>query len=257
MTQIQTIRIAAAIAALLFFSPLFTPAHAALFGDDEARKGVQDLQTQRAADAKRIEALESRIENQTRVQVDLSSQIEQLRSDIARLRGQIEVLTNDLENAQKRQKDFYVDLDGRLRKLEPPPPPDPSKPPPPPTADEQKAYESGLNLVKTSNYKSAVETFGLFLRTYPNSMLAPSAQYWIGNSYFALRDFKSAIEAQQRVVKTWPQDPKAPDAMLNIASAQTEMKDVRAARATLEELMKVYPQSEAAKLAPERIKRLR
>jgi hypothetical protein len=29
------------------------------------------------------------------------------------------VLTNEIANAQQRQKDFYVDLDARLRKLEP------------------------------------------------------------------------------------------------------------------------------------------
>lgn len=257
MTLFQNTRSAALLAALLTLAPAFVPAHAALFDDEEARKGVRALQDQRAADAKRVDALESRIENQTRVQVDLSSQLEQLKGEIARLRGQIEVLTNDLENAQKRQKDFYVDLDGRLRKVEPPPPPEPGKAPPPPSADEQRAYEAGLNLVKTSNYKSAVEAFAQFLRTYPNSALAPSAQYWVGNSYFALRDFKSAIAAQQRVIELWPQDQKAPDALLNISSAQTELKDVKAARATLEEICKRYPASEACKLAPERIKRLR
>jgi len=252
MMKLQFARLAATAAACLFL----VPAHAALFGDDEARKGVQDLQAQRAADARRIDDLSSRLENQTRIQVDMNSQLEQLKAEIARLRGQLEVLTNDLENAQKRQKDFYVDLDGRLRKIEPPPAPEPGKVVPP-TADEQRVYDSGLNLVKGSNYKSAAETFGQFLRSYPNSQLAPAAQYWLGNSLFALRDFKGAIAAQQRVVEYWPQDSKAPDAMLNISSAQAELKDVRAARATLEDLVKRYPGSDAAKLAPERIKRLR
>ena len=253
MTKLQFASNAAALAALL----ILTPAHAALFDDTEARKAIQQVQTQRAGDVQRIDSLETRMENQTRIQVEMTTQLEQLKAEIARLRGQIEVLTNDLENAQKRQKDFYVDLDTRLRKLEPPPPPDPSKPAPPPTAEEQKAYESGLNLVKTNNYKSAVETFTLFLKTYPNSQLAPSAQYWVGNSYFALRDYKSAIAAQHRVVELWPQDAKAPDALLNISSAQIEMKDNKAARATLEDVCKKYPQSDACKLAQERLKRVR
>ena len=243
----------AAVLAACFFLPT---AHAALFDDAEARKWIKDLEVQRAGDLKRIDALETRTENQARLQADMAAQVEQLKGEIARLRGQIEVLTNDLENAQKRQKDFYVDLDGRLRKVEPPPAPEPGKVVPP-TADEQRVYDSGLNLVKTSNYKSAAETFGQFLRSYPNSQLAPAAQYWQGNSLFALRDFKGAIAAQQRVVEFWPQDPKAPDAMLNISSAWAELKDNRAARATLEDLIRRYPSSDAAKLAPERIKRLR
>jgi len=256
MNKLSLARSAAPALALAAALSVIAPAHAALFDDDQARKGVADLQAQRAADAKRIEALEQRVENQTRIQVDMNTQLEQLKADVARLRGQIEVLTNDLENAQKRQKDFYIDLDSRLRKIEPPPPPDTSKPPPPPTAEEQRAYEAGLNLVKTSNYKSAVESFNQFLRTYPNSALAPSAQYWVGNSYFALRDFKSAITAQQRVLELWPNDAKAPDAMLNISSAQTELKDVKGARATLETLCSRYAQSEACKIGADRLKRL-
>src|SRR5262249_58723639 len=49
---------------------------------------------------------------------DLLRDIEQIKSDLAKLRGQYEVLGYELEQAQKRQRDLYLDLDGRLRKLE-------------------------------------------------------------------------------------------------------------------------------------------
>lgn len=240
------------------------PAHAQLFKDDELYKRAAQLEAQRAADVKRAEQIEARAatqearsEQQGRVLIDLTQQIDALKSEIAKLRGQIEVLSNDIENAQKRQRDFYTDLDARLRKIEPPPPPTPGAPPKPPTAEEQKAYEAGLNLVKTSNFKGAVDGFGGFLRTYPNSQLGPSAQYWIGNSQFALRDYKAAITAQQRVVELWPEDAKAPDALLNISSAHTELKDIKSARAAIEDLIKRYPQSDAARTGAERLKRLR
>ena len=87
--------------------------------------------------------------------------------------------------------------------------------------------------------------------------LAPSAQYWIGNSLFALRDYKGAIAAQQLVVDTWPDDPKAPDAMLNISSAQTDLKDLKGARVTLDGLIRKYPQSDAAATARQRLAKLR
>lgn len=238
----------------------WAPSHAQLFKDDELHGRVRQLESQRTNDARRVDGLESRIdtraETQSRQLLDLNNQIEALKQEIARLRGQNEVLANELENATRRQKDFYVDLDGRVRKLETPPPVADNKPRPP-TPEEQKAYESGLNLVKAANYKGAVEAFGAFLKTYPQSQLAPSAQYWIGNSLFALRDYKGAISAQQIVVDTWPEDPKAPDAMLNIASAQTDLKEVRGARTTLESLIKRYPQSEAAASAKQRLARLR
>lgn len=241
---------------------LIAPAHAQIFKDDELHNRVRQLEGLRSNDVKRVDGVESRVdtraETQARQLIDLSSQMEPLKQDIARLRGQIEVLTNELENAARRQRDFYVDLDGRVRKLETPPPPPPVvEKPKGPTVEEQKAYENGLNLVKAANYKGAVEAFGTFMKTYPASTLAPSAQYWIGNSLFALRDYKGAIAAQQQVVDTWPDDPKAPDALLNISSAQTDLKDVKGARVTLDTLIKKYPQSDAAATARQRLTKLR
>ncbi len=262
VTNILTMPPRAALGAALGLLLLSVqPVHAQLFKDEELYKRTGQLEAQRAADQKRTDQIETRIdaraEQQGKVLIDLTQQIESLKGEIAKLRGQIEVLSNDIENAQKRQKDFYTDLDARVRKIEPPPPPTPGQPPKPPTPEEQKAYEAGLNLVKTSNFRGAIDAFGGFLRTYPNSQLAPSAQYWIGNSHFALRDYKGAIAAQQRVVELWPEDAKAPDAMLNISSAHTELKDIKSARATIEDLIKRYPQSDAAKTGAERLKRLR
>ena len=253
------------IAAIVLTS--VSAAHAQLFKDDELHNRVRQLESQRSSDVKRADGLESRIggveakgdsraDTQARQLLDLNAQAEALKQEIARLRGQIEVLTNDLENAAKRQKDFYVDLDNRMRKLEGPAPVADNKPRAP-TAEEQKAYENGLNLVKAANYKGAVDAFTGFMKAYPASSLAPSAQYWIGNSLFALRDYKGAIAAQQQVIDNWPDDPKAPDAMLNIASAQTDLKEVKGARITLDGLIRKYPQSDAAATARQRLLKLR
>ena len=50
--------------------------------------------------------------------VQLLNQVEALNGELNRLRGQMEVLSNDITNAQKRQRDMYVDLDTRLRRME-------------------------------------------------------------------------------------------------------------------------------------------
>src|SRR5579871_3193190 len=106
----------AALTAVLTFATL--PAHAGIFDDDEARKAIMDLRTkvgdlQQEIDTKMADKADKS------GMLDLLNQNEQLRQEVARLRGQIEVLTNDLAESQKRQKDFYVDLDTRLRNLEP------------------------------------------------------------------------------------------------------------------------------------------
>jgi tol-pal system protein YbgF len=50
--------------------------------------------------------------------IQLMNQIEGVQAEIGKLRGQLEVLSNGLDNAQKRQRDMYLDLDTRLRRIE-------------------------------------------------------------------------------------------------------------------------------------------
>ena len=243
--------LAAACAALL----ALPGAAFALFDDNVARDRIEALRRQVEAAAKLIEERLAKVEDR-RALVDLAAQIEALKSEIARMRGQLEVLQNQIETADKRGKDLYVDIDTRLRKLEQPkeaaatdkPPADAAAP-----AAEAKAYEAALNQFKLGNYPLAVSAFQGFLVTYPSSKLAPSAQYWIGNAYFAQRDYKQAIAAQQRVLSAWPEDAKAPDALLNIASAQDAVGDRRSAQKTLEGLLARYPQSPAAASARQRL----
>ena len=113
-------RFAPGVCLLLLASSL--PAAAGLFDDKEARKEIADLQRQaqqqsQAVDA-RFEKLESSIKSLGLV--ELISQIETLNADINKLRGQIEVQNNQIETAQKRQREFYLDLDTRMRALEHP-----------------------------------------------------------------------------------------------------------------------------------------
>jgi tol-pal system protein YbgF len=257
-------------------------AHAALFDDNEARARIAEVdrrlaQTQKELDD-RIAALESVMKSQGLV--DLFNQVEQIRSDIARLRGQQEVLTYELEQAQKRQRDLYVDLDTRLRKLESGPqaggeaqppsgpvagnvppfsPPNvapggapPVRPPSDP-AVEQRAYDAALDQFKRGDYGGAIANFSGFVKNYPQSALAPSAQYWIGNAQYARKDYRASIAAQRLLITNYPTSPKVPDALLNVASAQSDLNDNAAARRTLEELIQKYPQSEAALKAKQRL----
>jgi tol-pal system protein YbgF len=83
----------------------------AFFSDDEARKQIVEVK-------KTLESLGQRIDSAAQNRFDFANQIETLRADVARLRGQVEELGYSLESAHKRQQDFYVDLDNRLRKLE-------------------------------------------------------------------------------------------------------------------------------------------
>jgi tol-pal system protein YbgF len=226
------------------------PARAALFDDEEARRQIADLRRQVEAQAQTLARMEGEGSDK-RALLELVNQIEALKQEIADLRGQIEVMANRVEGLDKRQKDLYVDLDARLRKFEM------AKVEQDKVAQaaqaEQQAYEAGLAQFKANNYGAAIQSLRSFLTAYPQSQLAPSAQYWIGNAHYALRDYRNAISAQQKLISIWPESPKAPDAMLNIASSQAEMGDSKGSRGTLQALVSKYPNSPAAEQAKQRL----
>jgi tol-pal system protein YbgF len=270
-----------AVVSLALFA---TTTHAGLFDDEEARKSIAATQARLDGLAKTLDARMVALETQSKqLGFDLLRDLEGIKSDIAKIRGQIEVLTYELNEQQKRQRDLYVDLDSRLRKMEAagaspvasaPPSPDPnaapvqptvatpptSAPPPPVvpavvpvSAAEQKAYDGALDQFKRGDYNGAIASFQSFVKTYPRSLLASSAQYWVGNAQFARKDYRAAVASQRTLIQQWPDSPKVPDALLAIASAQSEQGDNASARRTLEELMAKYPQSEAAGKAKQRL----
>ena len=242
------------------------PARAQLFDDNEARRRVELLRQQLDAYKKSVDERMTKAEATAQsaadrtALLDLASQIETLRGEIAKMRGQLEVIANQADTAEARQKQLYLDIDTRLRKLETQPPPAPAaetKPAPAaetePSPGEAKAYQAALDQFKLGNYSLAVAAMQGFLVTYPNSSLAANAQYWIGMAHSGQRDYRSAIAAQRKLLTSWPDSPKAPDAMLSIASAQETMGDRPAARKTLEELIAKYPASSSAASAKQRL----
>lgn len=271
-----------ALSLLLLFG--CNPGYAGLFDDNEARRQIADQQVligdlfnQGQVLGTRLTRLEEVLDNQTLL--NLHTQIEALRQDLNKLRGQIEVLVNENELTQKRQRDFYIDLDSRLRRIEQPNSPAMSASPIPSEvagsessapiqvaavdtpaasaataeATESGAYEAAYALFKTGNYRGAITRFKNFLESYPASRFAPSAYYWIGNAYYALRDFDNAIDTQRNLIKSFPDSDKAPDALLNIASSQREMNKIVTSRKTLENLIARYPASDAADKARQRL----
>lgn len=226
------------LAALLI---LPTVASAQLFGGGE---------TQRQLDALR-ENVNQRLEASSRAQLELSSQNELLRTEVARLRGQIEVLMHEVESLKQRQKDFYVDLDDRLRRLEAPGGAAPQSAADP--AAESAEYEGALNLLKAGQYREALAALNAFIAKYTQSSFLPGAHFWAGNAALQAKEVAAASNHFNTVLARWPADTVAPDAMLGLANSQQALGDAKAAQRTLQALVERYPESTAAKTARQRL----
>lgn len=226
-------------------------AQAGLFDDDVARQRIEGLQSQ-------LNAVGQRLDEAGRNQLDFANQIETLKAELAKVRGQLEELSYNLDATQKRQKDFYLDLDNRLRRFEQAATPkdDPAaagdaagagaaKAADP--ANEGKDYEMALMALKGSRFKDALAGFSTFIKNYPASAQQPSAHFWAGYAAMQLRDYARAEELYGKVAATWPADPRAADAMAEQITALEAMGDKAGARKVWEALVAKYPGSDAAK----------
>ncbi|MBT0961749.1 tol-pal system protein YbgF [Denitromonas sp. IR12] len=219
------------------------PAHAGLFDDAEARKEIIRMRDEHAA---RLDTLEA----SSRANLQLANQIEAMKAEVAKLRGDVELMMHDIESVKKRQQDFYVDLDARLRKLEtggagPSTQIDP--------AAESRDYESALNLLKGGKYPEAADAFDAFIAAYQGSSFLPSAHFWAGSAALQAKDTARATQHFNTVVNQWPQDARAPDALLGVANAQRAMGERRLEQKTLKAVIDQYPDSAAAKSAKQRL----
>lgn len=247
--------------------PWAMPAQAGLFDDDEARKAILDLRTRldqaneqsRARDselaaqlASQQAALMEQINQLRRSLLDLNTQIELMRSDNAKLRGQFEQTTRDLAELQRAQKDIRQGVEERIRQIEPQKitvdgrefSVDP---------EEKRQYDAAMAQIRASDFNAAAQSLLAFQRRYPASGYNESVLYWLGNAQYAKRECKEAMVTFRSLVSTAPDHQRAPEALLSIANCQSELKDPRSARRTLEDLVKAYPTSEAAGAARERL----
>jgi tol-pal system protein YbgF len=246
MNKLLPAVVCAALASILLPS-----AHAQMFGgDDQARRQIVETRQE----------LGTRIDVIGRGQLELANQNEMLRAEVAKLRGQIEVLTHELESLKQRQRDFYVDLDDRLRRIEQPgqlaasPGTETgSGGASAPAGSEAASYEAALGLLKGGQSTEALAAFKQFIVQFPRSPMMPGATFWAGNAALQAKEVAAAQNYFQTVLNNWPNDAIASDAMLGLANSQQLMGEARSAQETLRQIVARYPGSSAAQVATQRL----
>ncbi len=238
----------------------------------------------------RVQRLEQQM--QGRGLIELMDRLDQLQREVQQLRGDVEVQGHALEQLKKRQRDLYVDIDRRLRQMEvrPAPATQGAVPEAPPTAAAasavsagaaaatvvpkpaaaggeaaseadagkiRQAYEDALNILREGRYEQAAEAFRKFLAAYPDSSYAANAQYWLAETYYVTRKFEAALAEFAKVLENYPGSVKTADAKLKMGFIQYELGNWAEARKWLEAVQREFPKTTAARLAAERLERMR
>jgi tol-pal system protein YbgF len=228
-------------------------------GDTETVVGQLDRRTreQNAASAKQDAALGARLDG--------------LATEVARLTARVDELAQRVETLGSRPAPS-----GGGAPVPPParsgaaPPPVAAVPPPARAgAGAEESYQAAYLDFSKGLYPLAVSGFRDFLRRFPDSPLADSAQYWIGEAYFSMaratasqpekarENLEQAVQEFRKVVVAYPRGSKVPTALYKEALALVELKQTALAQARLQYLVEHFPQSEEAPLAKERLASLK
>jgi tol-pal system protein YbgF len=276
----------------------------ALFEDEGARKKLNEIQDQ-------LNALQSSIEFQLNEKFtnfeksnkidpklinSLSERINTLFDDLAKLRGEVEVLTYALQTSEERQKVLYKELNERLQKIEDSalkiennvntaessptnqpfnqnnliiqeeevlpeiaPEPIPQAADLPPLVDkniEYQEFEDAKKLITATKYREAYDALDKFVINYPSSELLPEAKYNLGYTQFALRNYKAAINTFNKIVLEYPDNPIAPNSLYQVSNSQIQLTRITKAKQTLRTLIKKYPNADIIPSAKKRLKDL-
>ncbi len=119
----------------------------------------------------------------------------------------------------------------------------------------EAAYNDALALYRARKFEAAISAFTEITTVAPSSSLADNAQYWVGESYFSMRNYEKSLQAFTRVYE-FPNSNKAADAHLKIAMIYQVMENRSAAVEELKLVVRDYPNSEAAKIAAAKLKAL-
>lgn len=217
----------------------------------------------------------ARLEKGMQNQASLVSQVQSLEGEVRELRGQIEELQHRFDGLSERQRNLYVDVDGRLQALESGGTGSTGVTPSPSagtaaaagsaaavaqdgsaTSSDRDAYQAAISLLRDGHYQEAAQAFGDFLNDYPGSQFSDNAQYWYGETFYVTRKFDEALAAFQKVVADYPQSQKVPDALLKIGYCDYELGYWDAARAALTRVTTDFSDTAAARLARLRLEQM-
>ena len=180
---------------------------------------------------------------------DLAVDLEKAQNDINAVRGQLEVIAHRLEaiDQANADRDKRVDEASKivtLRQKEL----DKAEHP----TDKTAIYNLARRKLEEGQLPRARELFAEFVKSFHGDELAPNAQYWLGETWYADKRYDDAISEFQKVLKEWKGSEKVPDALLKIGMSFQAQGNCKSALLFFEEVVGAHKSAPAAKVAREK-----
>jgi tol-pal system protein YbgF len=135
--------------------------------------------------------------------------------------------------------------------------PAPVAQPSPSPEGAEELYRTGATKLQEKSAAAARIAFEQFLTQYPDHERAPDAQMAVGESYVLDEDLAGAVQAFERVAEAYPTSGRAPEALYRAGQLSEDRRRLDDARAFYRRIVQRYANSPSARLAQQRLNRLR
>jgi tol-pal system protein YbgF len=110
-----------------------------------------------------------------------------------------------------------------------------------PAGSASEQYNFAFGLVKQADYPAAEEALKSFITRHPDDPLAGSAQYWLGETYYARGRYAEAASAFADGYKRYPKGAKAADDLLKLGMSLGRANQKQNACIALAQLDRDFP----------------
>ena len=124
------------------------------------------------------------------------------------------------------------------------------------TPGELQEFQSLLNLANARDYRNSASGFMGYVRKYPKSENAGSAQYWVAESFYSLGDYVKAVSEFQTLSEKYPQHPRVKEGIYKQGLSFMKLNKNTEAKLFFQKVMASYPNSSEAFQAKGRLTRL-
>ena len=108
-------------------------------------------------------------------------------------------------------------------------------------------YERSNESLLRRQFGDAEAGFSSFVSKYPDHSLAGSAQYWLGETYYAQGDFRQAAQNFLHGYKSYPKSRRAPDSLLKLGISLNKLGQTQQACAAFGAIGGEFPNAVDAK----------
>ena len=199
------------------------------------------------------------------LQDNIKDQQKMLQAPVASLSTKVDTMAREFRHVRESVNDLnakiakvqtgMTDLRTTMTVMSAPPAP-PGEGGLPPAASAETLFNNARRDQSGGKLNFALTQYQDFLKWFPNTDLAPAAQYHIGEIYHTRGEVKEAVQAFDLVLEKYPENEKTPDAMYMKGMSLVRSGSRHGAAIEFRGLVKKYPNTELADKAQAELKKM-